>query len=327
MEKKKIFIIGGSGSLGNKLIERYIKNNKIVCYSRDECKHWSMGLFYKSENLSFIIGDIRDYNRIEMSLLREKPNIVIIAAALKHIDKCEYACNECILTDMLGTKNVVDAIEKNINHLSNLEAVCFISTDKACSPVNVYGMCKAVSEKLMIEKSSYMKTPKFICVRYGNVLNSRGSIIPMLHKQGRDTNAKEFVLTHPEMTRFVMTLDQSVNLIEHAILKGESGDVVIPSLISMNVKDLMDIFSELYNKPIKITGLRSGEKLLESLINETESFRLVKGKDYLYIKPPYIKKLLSDKGFDYNSKINPLTKKDLKELMERLNLLNKTADY
>jgi FlaA1/EpsC-like NDP-sugar epimerase len=164
-----------------------------------------------------------------------------------------------------------DTIENNKNLLPNLEKVCFISTDKACSPVNIYGMTKAASECLMIEKSKFISSIKFVCVRYGNVLNSRGSIIPMLHKLGNDINTSHFKITDRKMTRFVMTLDQSVDLVDHALLYAESGDIVIPKLISCVVIDLIEIFSELYDKPILDGKLRPGEKMLESLINETQS--------------------------------------------------------
>lgn len=318
---KKIFIIGGSGSLGNKLIERYIENNTIICYSRDECKHWQMSLKYITPNLKFIIGDIRDYDRLEISLLREKPDIIIIAAALKHIDRCEYATNECIQTDLIGPQNVVNIVEKQISVLNNLETVCFVSTDKACSPVNVYGMCKALSETLLVEKSYYLKDIKFVCVRYGNVLNSRGSIIPILHERGADPKIKDFSLTDERMTRFVMTLDQSVDLIEHAIKNADSGDVVIPHLVSMHVKDLLEIFSEIYNKPVKLIGLRPSEKMMESLINETQSMRIVSNGQYHHIRPPYLEQKFNNNPMDYNSTINPINKQELKELLVKLALI------
>ena len=318
---QKIFIIGGSGSLGNKLIERYINNNTIICYSRDECKHWSMSLIYKSANLKFIIGDIRDKERLQISLLRENPDIIIIAAALKHIDRCEYATNECILTDLIGPQNVLNITEQEKSVLTNLKTVCFVSTDKACSPVNVYGMCKALSETLIVEKSYYIKDIKYVCVRYGNVLNSRGSIIPMLHEKGKDPNCREFLLTHPDMTRFVMTLEQSVDLIEHAILNAESGDIVIPHLVSMKVKDLIEIFSEIYNKPVKLAELRPGEKMLESLINETQSMRIIKVNDYTHIKPSYFPQISNLHTMDYNSTINPIKKDELNKLLSSLNLI------
>lgn len=321
MEGKTIFIIGGSGSLGNELIQKYINNNKIICYSRDECKHWQMSLKYQSINLEFVIGDIRDAERLEISLLRKKPDIIIIAAALKHIDLCEYATNECMQTDLIGPQNVVNIVEKCQSSLPNLKTVCFVSTDKACSPVNVYGMCKALSESLMVEKSLYVKSIKFVCVRYGNVLNSRGSIIPILHEIGKDPLISSFSLTHAEMTRFIMTLNQSVELIEYAINKADSGDIVIPRLVSMKIIDLLEIFSEIYKKPIIIKGLRCGEKLLESLINETQSMRIVQNDGYIHIKPPYLGQILDNSPMDYNSKINPIDKTQLKKILNDLKLI------
>ena len=274
----KILVIGGSGSLGNAILHKYLNDNEIFVYSRDECKHWHMQLEYNNhKNLHFIIGNVCDKDKLQQTIVRYNFDIIILAAAMKHIDRCEYETNECINTNLLGTKNVLDEIENNLNLLTNLKKVCFISTDKACSPVNIYGMTKAASECLMIEKSKYIPSIKFVCVRYGNVLNSRGSIIPMLHKVGQDKNIKHFSITNRNMTRFVMTLDQSVDLVEHALNYGESGDGVIPKLISCVVFDLIEIFSELYNKPIIDGKLRPGEKMLESLINETQTMRLVNG--------------------------------------------------
>ena len=289
MENKTILIFGGTGSLGNKLTDRYLNNNNIFLYSRDECKHWKMNLDYNcNKNLNFIIGDIRNKDKVRQTLIRVNPDIIIIAAAMKHIDKAEYESNECINTNLLGTQNVLNCIEIYKQQLSNLKKVCFVSTDKACSPVNLYGMTKSLSECLMVEKSKYIKDIKFVCVRYGNVLNSRGSIIPLLHKIGKNDSYENYKITDRRMTRFVMTLQQSVQLIEHSLLYAENGDIVIPKLISCKIIDMLEIFSEKYNKPIIDGKLRPGEKLLESLINETQSIRLEFGPDgYMYIKPPY----------------------------------------
>jgi UDP-N-acetylglucosamine 4,6-dehydratase len=321
---KKILIIGGTGFLGYKLTERYKDNNQVYLMSRDESKHWKMTIdFNNHPNINFVIGDIRDSNKIRQTLLRVKPNIIILAAAMKHIDKCEYESNECINTNILGTQNVLNEIEFNQSQLQDLETVCFVSTDKACSPVNIYGMAKAVSECLMVEKSKYINNIKFVCVRYGNVLNSTGSIIPILHKLGQNEEVKEFTLTDERMTRFVMTYEQSLDLIENAIFNGESGDIVIPKLISCNIIDMFEIFSEIYNKPVKIGKLRPGEKILESLINETQSMRLtIDDKGYMYIKPCY-KNFLTNNDFvkDYNSTINPLSKEELRKYLINLNLI------
>jgi len=322
LNNKKILLFGGSGSLGRKFIDTYIKENEIINYSRDECKHWEMGLHYKTPNLKFIIGDIRDYNSVENSILREQPHIIVIMAALKHIDRCEFAIHECLQTNCIGPINVLNSIEKNNDRLSNLECVVMVSTDKACEPTNVYGMAKALAESAIVEKSLYIKNRKFVNIRYGNVLNSRGSIIPILHEKGRDPEVNEFSLTHPDMTRFVMTLEQSVALIEYAIIHGESGDTIIPKLISLKMIDLMEIFSEKYGKPIKITGLRPGEKMLESLISETQASRLIKtDSGYMHIKAVYKNLLVTENIYNYNSKLNPLSKDELKEFMNDLDLI------
>ena len=323
IENETIIIFGGTGSLGNELVSRYLSTNTIYLYSRDESKHWKMALdLNHPKNLNFVIGDIRDKDKVCQTIIRINPSIIIIAAAMKHIDKCEFETNESIGTNLMGTKNILDSIELHKLSLSNLKSVCFISTDKACSPVNIYGMCKAISEGLMVEKAKYISNFKFVVVRYGNVLNSRGSIIPMLHAMGQNNNVKEFKLTDERMTRFVMTLSQSVDLIEHALLYAETGDIVIPKLISLNVKDLLEIFSKIYNKPVLLTGLRPGEKLLESLINETQSARLIFGPNgYMYIKPSYKNILTNPDVKDYNSTINPLNKDDLFNHLKFLNLI------
>lgn len=323
IQNQKILIIGGTGSLGNALVKRYLKTNELYLYSRDESKHWSMQIDYNNnENLHFIIGSISDNEKMKQTILRGNFDIIIMAAALKHIDKCEYETDQCLNTNLIGTKNVLDLIENNIKLLSNLKKVCFISTDKACSPVNIYGMTKAASECLMIEKAKYIPSIKFVNVRYGNVLNSRGSIIPMLHKLGQDENNKHFTITDRNMTRFVMTLEQSVDLVEHALLFAESGDIVIPELVSCLVIDLIEIFSEIYNKPIIDGKLRPGEKMLESLINETQSMRLINGPDgYMYIKPCFKNVMINNNIKDYNSKLNPLSKEELKNYLIDLKLI------
>ncbi|AVL94844.1 putative dTDP-d-glucose 4 6-dehydratase, 5-epimerase [Moumouvirus australiensis] len=321
IENKVIMIFGGSGSLGNKLIETYYQNNKIINYSRDESKHWYMELKYKSNNITNIIGDIRDFDKVQQSIIRVNPDIIIVAAALKHIDRCEYEINECLDTNIKGIQNVLKVIEINKLNIPNLKDLCFVSTDKACSPVNAYGMSKAICETLVVEKSKYIDNVKFVCVRYGNVLNSRGSIIPILENKGNDPECKEFMLTDTRMTRFIMTLDDSVKLIEYAILFGQSGEIIIPKLNSMYIKDILELFSEKYNKPIKITGLRSGERMYESLINDTQSMKTVSRNDYYHILPSYSKEIMADNIFEYSSKQNILSKDDLKKYLHDVNLL------
>ena len=323
MDNKNILIFGGTGSLGYELNKRYYNNNIIYNFSRDECKHWEMKLFFNSNpNIRFVIGNVSDKSIVENTIKRIKPDIIIIASAMKHIDQCEINTGESLKTNLLGTQNILESIENNLICLKNLETVVFVSSDKACSPINNYGMCKALSETFIIEKAHYIPSIKFINVRYGNVLNSRGSIIPLLHKIGNDPIKKCFYLTSVDMTRFVMTLEQSVDLIEYAILNGESGDTIIPKLISMNVKDLVEIFSDKYKKPIVVTGLRSGEKLLESLINETQSGRIIVCGEYTHIKSAIkFPDIVNNNMKDYNSKINPLDKNELEKYLNELKLI------
>jgi UDP-N-acetylglucosamine 4,6-dehydratase len=319
INNKTILIFGGSGSLGDKLIQRYLEHNTIYIFSRDENKHWKINLQYNNPNLKFIIGNIRDIYKVQQTLIRINPHIIIIASALKHIDKCEYESNESINTNLIGTQNIINSVEILVNNLVNLETTCFISTDKACSPVNIYGMCKALSESIMIEKANFIKNIKFVSVRYGNVLNSRGSILPILHNIGINDRYNSFKLTDNRMTRFIMTLDESVNLIEYAILNAESGDIVIPELKSMKINDLIELFSDKYNKPIECIGLRPGEKIHESLINYTQSNRIIKQDNYYIIKPYYNCNMV-DQQIDYNSSQNPITKTELEEYLIKINI-------
>jgi len=323
MIDKTILVFGGTGSLGYEITKQLVDNNKIFNFSRDECKHWNMKFdFNYHQNLNFIIGDIINKQKVENSILRVNPDIIIIAAAMKHVDQCEINAEQCLNTNLLGVKNILDIIELHKDKLK-LKTTLFVSTDKACSPINTYGMAKAISEQLIIEKAYYIKSIKFINIRYGNVLNSRGSIIPLLHNIGKDERKKNFILTHKDMTRFVMTLEQSVDLIKYAIENGNSGDTIIPDLVSMNIIDLLEIFSEKYNKPIKITGIRPGEKMLESLINPTQAGRIIKKNSYYHIKSifDFKENINSNNLIDYNSKINPLSKKKLVRYLEERNLL------
>ncbi len=290
---QKILILGGTGSLGHKLVDHFSKTNEIYIYSRDENKQWAMKQEYKElpeGRLHFVIGDIRDRERFKYCLHWIKPNIIIIAAALKHIDICEFNPGESITTNILGIKNVIDTVAQEAleGGIDFLETVLFVSTDKACSPVNVYGMCKSISERLMVEKSERIAKPKFLNVRYGNVINSRGSLIPVLEGIAKDPSKKFFYITDLRMTRFFMTLKESVDLIDNTLKYGETGDTYIPkSIKSCKIHELIKYFSEKYQKPIKITGIRPGEKLHECLINITEINRTTETDHGYVIKPCY----------------------------------------
>jgi UDP-N-acetylglucosamine 4,6-dehydratase len=292
IKNKTILILGGTGSLGNHLTSEYINNNKIVIYSRSEIPQWTMRQKFQ-DNISFFIGDIRDKIRLESCIFQHKPNIIIIAAALKHIDFAEKNISESIDTNVNGVKNIIDIIYHNysINTIPFLESVLFISTDKACSPINVYGICKALSERIMIEKSEYLTTnncPKLLVVRYGNVISSNGSLIPLFKNIAKDNTKKEFTITDENMTRYFMSLKESCNLIDYALLYGNSGETIVPKKINAyKVIDIANFFSKKYDKPIKNIGIRVGEKLHESLISQTESIRTIERDGYYIILPTF----------------------------------------
>lgn len=298
-----ILVLGGSGSLGNTLIKRYKNNNHMVIFSRSENLHWQMRQEYGNDaNISYILGDIRDKEAVEIAIFRFKPEKVLILSAIKHIDICENNVSECVKTNIIGIMNVVDVIYNNAmkNTISFLKTVLFVSTDKATSPVNAYGMCKSLSERLVVEKSQHVSSPKFVVVRYGNVLNSRGSLIPLFHKIGIDPDKPSFTVTDERMTRFFMTLDESVNLIHSALETGESGDTYVPNIDSYKISDIAKLFSEKYNKPVTYTGLRPGEKMYEALVNITEIGRTIIRNNIMIIKPCY-KNIVGELTKEYTS--------------------------
>jgi UDP-N-acetylglucosamine 4,6-dehydratase len=317
---KKILIFGGTGSLGKKLVEMYGKGNNISIFSRDENKHWNMCLHYN--NLNFILGDIRDSKSVKDAILRTSPDIIIIASALKHIDRCEYEVNQTYMTNSMGVMNVLDVVKYNYKDLVNLESVVFISTDKACSPINTYGMSKALAEKMVVETAYKLQNSssiKFMSVRYGNVLNSRGSIIEAMDKIGNSI-IPEYKLNHPNMTRFIMTQEDSVKLINYAIQHGESGDILIPKTASMSVKNMIELYANKYNKKIVPGKVRPGEKIHEDLINEYESTRCKETDRYYIIKPPY-KNYTNEDSYKYSSHSNIITQEQLYEYLTKLKLI------
>ncbi len=203
----KYLIFGGTGSLGKKLISRFLKeNDNVAVYSRDEAKHWTIrNELSNPSNLDFFVGDIRDLNRVNEVIFQYKPQVIIVAAALKQVDTCELSPFESVMTNLLGTQNIIKSVKDLSSSFSKdwkLEKVLFVSTDKACSPVNVYGMCKGISERLITSQSKNdTDNVKFLCTRYGNVLESRGSIIPLFKYQSEHSEC--LTVTDPSMTRFV----------------------------------------------------------------------------------------------------------------------------
>lgn len=324
MKDSTILIFGGTGSLGKTLIKRLMKDNKVFAFSRDEAKHWTIKNELVSldsrDNVKFIVGDIRDKARVKQSIQLIDPDVIIIAAALKQVDTCELSPSESIMTNLLGTQNVVDSVFEIENLSGRSRTVLFVSTDKACSPINVYGMCKAISERLVTCMSAVSNTKsRYIGVRYGNVLESRGSIIPLFKYQAE--NADCLTVTDPEMTRFVMTLDESVSLIINALNNAESGEMFIPRLPSMKIGDLANIFSKRYSKPINIIGLRPGEKMHEALINDSESTRSEMRNDVIVISPSTT--IGRGSSYSYTSADDVMTPDQLEKKLTNLNVLDK----
>jgi UDP-glucose 4-epimerase len=317
------FIIGGTGSLGKTLINKLLSpDNQIVVYSRDEAKQWQIKNDLKShadfKNLSFYIGDIRNEDRLKIIIRNTKPDVVICAAALKQIDVCELTPSESILTNLQGTQNLISSLY-SLGVENTVKKVCFVSTDKACAPINVYGMCKAISERLITSECTGGLETEFVCVRYGNVLESRGSIIPLFEFQAK--NSKSFTLTDDRMTRFIMTLDEAVDLILRAIEWGNTGETWLPILDAMKILDLAEIYSEIYSKPIEVIGLRPGEKLHEDLLSYTESFRTKKITRSNYVILPANKsEVINQAGFKYDSS-DTMTKDSLVNRLRNLKII------
>lgn len=284
---KKILIFGGAGSLGTELIKYYIDNNFIYVASRDEAKHWELKNKFNNKKLETKICDVRDFDRVHQVISEIKPDIILIAHALKQVDICEMFPEESVKTNILGTLNIVKSLKQLIDYnVFSPEKICFISTDKSCNPINVYGMCKSISEKIMINFSEYLKNSdlysKVLIVRYGNVLSSKGSIIPLLIKQANSDS--DFTLTHVDMTRFMMTLKEAVLLIDNSINIGNNGELWVPRLPSMKIIDLINIFCKKFNKSYKIIGLRPGEKIHEIMMSLEEGMKSSNLDNYFVIK-------------------------------------------
>jgi len=281
MKNKIILIIGGTGALGKTLTKRYYQDNNIIILSRDEHKHVNMQREFPM--LTYDIGDVKDKNSLLQALNEYKPDVVINTAALKHVPICEANPYESVKTNIIGHKNLIDCITI-CNH--QIETLMFISTDKACAPINVYGQCKAISERLYIDFANKQKNIKVCLCRYGNVLESTGSVIPFF-KELLDKGAIELPITHKDMTRFLLTLDDAVDLIEWSYSTYDShGKIVIPNIKALKITDIAKSLGRSYgHKDIKLKyiGIRPGEKLHEAMISETESFRTNIDNDEYYM--------------------------------------------
>lgn len=279
MINKTILILGGTGALGKTLIKRYWKDNTIIVFSRDEHKHYH--LLKEYPNVISVIGDIKDKDSIMNTLLRYKPQIVINTAALKHVPICEENPYESVKTNIIGHQNVIECV----NLYGDLESLIFVSTDKACKPINVYGMSKAISEQLYISYAKQQKDTKVVLVRYGNVLESTGSVIPYF-KDLLEDGVDYLPITHFDMTRFLLTLEQATDLIEWAYEYDDShGKIAVPKVKSLKVVDIANVLIDSYGLDVKLReiGIRPGEKLHEEMVSSEEWMRSEELEDFFLI--------------------------------------------
>ena len=309
-----ILIFGGSGCLGKNLIKRYLPTHTIVNYSRDEHKHWNLDQEIGPGKIKHVIGDASDATLVKNTLLQYKPSKIFILHALKHVDRCQENLHSCIQVNLLSVKNVLDCIHELTDRLTELTEVLFTSTDKAPSPINAYGMCKGICEELMIEKARFIPQIKFVIVRYGNVLNSTSSLLPTLLKNTSDV----YYITDERMTRFWMTIEQACDTVQYALAHGESGEVIIPKLKSFYIKDMIQYVATLKQKKVALMGLRPGERLYETLINDTQSIRTIERNNYYHIQP-YYKNPPLVQPFVYDSNTDLISNQE--ELFSQLNNL------
>lgn len=319
---KVVLITGGTGFLGRSLVKEILKYNpsSIRVFSRDEVKHHVLQEMLKdNEKMRCLVGDVRDYTRIKKAC--EGADIVIHAAALKRLDMIEYNVEEAIKTNILGTMNVVNACLE-----CNVEKVIFVSTDKACSPVNTYGACKFVGERIFTE-SNFSKGDKktiLTCVRYGNVLESTGSVIPFFEEKIR--NKENIPLTDKRMTRFIISPKQAVDLIFDALKHGVGGEVFVPQLPAFNIMDLISILKEKNNadNDVKLIGLRPGEKIHELMINYAEIPRTYKFMN-LYVITSLIERYVDVNPAEYVTNGIKLSEEEIKEYSSEDAVVDKGA--
>lgn len=277
---KTILVTGGTGSFGRKFVGTMLecfKPKKVIVFSRDELKQHEMRTTggFDHPSLRYFIGDVRDGERLRRAM--HGVDIVVHAAALKQVVACEYNPLEAVKTNIDGAKNIIDAAID-----SRVGKVLALSTDKAVSPVNLYGATKLVAEKLFVQANAYVggDIPKFACVRYGNVVGSRGSVVPLFQKQ-RESGT--ITITDERMTRFWITLDQGVQFVLNAIRDMKGGEVFVPKIPSMHVTDLADVIAPGCKRTV--VGIRPGEKLHEVLLSEDEARHTTEDKDRFVIWP------------------------------------------
>jgi UDP-glucose 4-epimerase len=296
-ENKSIVVTGGTGSMGKTFVQRVLTGEmgtpkKIIVFSRDEAKQHDLRMSYMHKLvatdeviyrnfmsvLEFRIGDVRNYGDV-CSAIKEA-DVVVNAAALKQVPTCEYFPSQAVLTNCIGASNIVRAIEEN---RYPVDTVIAISTDKACKPINVMGMTKSIQERIITSANILNPKTRFICVRYGNVLASRGSVIPLFHEQIR--KGGPVTVTVPEMTRFLLSLDQAVDTVFTALREAGKGETYVPIAASASVMNIAKALIGNSKVDIEVTGIRPGEKMHEVLVSEEEINHCVKRDNYYAILP------------------------------------------
>lgn len=332
LEGKRILVTGGTGSLGQTVVRRLLTGEmgrpaKITVFSRDEAKQHYMRLdflqkatatdeviYSKSQNiLDFRIGDVRDYSSVLGAAC--DADVIFHAAALKQVPSCEYFPFEAVQTNIGGANNLVRAIKEN-----NLpvEKVIGISTDKACKPINVMGMTKALQERILLEANRGSVKTQYLCVRYGNVIASRGSIVPLFVEQVR--NDQPLTVTLPEMTRFLLSLDRAVDTVFAACKEGKPGETYVPQVPAAKIVDVAKALMGDKELPVKFTGIRPGEKIHEIMVSEEECFRTLERNGY-YVIAPVLPELRGDEELkpalngEYSSYDNNISVEELRYLL------------
>jgi FlaA1/EpsC-like NDP-sugar epimerase len=332
LEGKRILITGGTGSLGQTLVKRILTGemgvpSEITVFSRDEAKQHYMRLdflhrdaatdeiiYQNSQSLlKFRIGDVRDYPSL-LSAMRYA-DVVFHAAALKQVPSCEYFPFEAVMTNIVGAQNIVRAIREND---LPVKKIIGISTDKACKPINVMGMTKALQERVLIEANRDTPDVTINCVRYGNVIASRGSIVPLFVEQIKKGNS--VTVTLPEMTRFLLSLDRAVDTVFEAVSSGQRGATFIPKVSAARITDVAKALMGEKELPIEFTGIRPGEKIHEIMVSEEECFRTLEENGY-YVILPVLPELRDGGEFEqalmgeYSSKDDNISIDDLRKLL------------
>ena len=324
---KNILITGGTGSFGKKYTEILLKNyqpNKIIIFSRDELKQYEMAQQFNDTCMRYMIGDVRDLDRLKKAMYGV--HYVIHAAALKHVPIAEYNPMECIKTNIYGAQNVIDASLE-----CGVQKVIALSTDKAANPINLYGATKLASDKLFVAANNIRgaRRTQFSVVRYGNVVGSRGSVVP-LFKRLIAEGIQELPITEAEMTRFWITLEQGVNFVLKNFERMQGGEIFIPKIASMKMVDLARSMAP--DLGVKIIGIRPGEKMHEIMVPKDDSHLTLEFHDHYVIQPSIIftqrndftVNALGEKGvsvtygFEYSSETNTQWL-DAKSLMEMVN--------